>query len=379
MTPDSTTKPRLKGFGYVYRRGTIYWIRYSVRGQDYRESSGSNRESDAFKLLKQRWQEVGRGRFIGPSQYRVMMDDLFASLENEYIANGYRSFRSLKGQLAQLRTVFAGRRAVDVDERQIEKYKTMRLAMRTQRGDKPIRPATVNRELAALRRGFALAVRRKLLAAAPTIDLLRENNVREGFVEPSTFEKVAAALPDHLQDFVRFAYLSGWRRGEIRDLDWSKVSRDSKTVFLGRSKNGEPRILPLVGELDKIIERRWQARTVQNEDGSTLLATYVFHCGDGRAIGDFRKSWRSACKKAAVPELLLHDLRRSAVRNFDNNGVSQIVGMMISGHRTASIYKRYRIVPENDIRQALEKVEQANQKQREAQSVVTINSAGAKK
>ncbi len=55
-----------------------------------------------------------------------------------------------------------------------------------------------------------------------------------------------------------------------------------------------------------------------------------------------------------MPGLLFHDLRRSAVRNFDRAGVSQSVGMMISGHKTASIYRRYRITPEQDIREALE-------------------------
>ena len=65
-----------------------------------------------------------------------------------------------------------------------------------------------------------------------------------------------------------------------------------------------------------------------------------------------------------MPNLLVHDLRRSAVRNFDKNGVSQIVAMMISGHKTASVYKRYRIVPENDIRETLRKVEQAIEEQK---------------
>ena len=152
----------------------------------------------------------------------------------------------------------------------------------------------------------------------------------------------------------------------------------TRTIFLGRSKNGEPRILPLVGELELLIERRWQARSVENKNGSTVLTTYVFHCGDGRPIGDTRKSWRTACSKAGLPNLLVHDLRRSAVRNFDKNGVTQIVGMMISGHKTASVYKRYRIVPENDIRDALQKVEEAINEQKKRRSVTTMTGSGAR-
>jgi integrase len=300
-----------------------------------------------------------------------MMDDLFDSLESEYAINGRRSLGTLKGRLAHLRDAFSSLRAVDVTEEKAERYKLMRLSEKTKRGKKPIQPATVNRELAALRRAFRLAVRQKRIAAAPEITLLAENNVRQGFVEPGNFDRIVAALPSHLKDFVRFAYLTGWRLGEIRNLEWTKVNCNAQTIFLSRSKNGEPRILPLVGELVRIIDRRWRARTIGNQNGSTGLANYVFHCGDGRIVGDFRKSWAVACKGAEIPGLLFHDLRRSAVRNFDNNGVSQIVGMMISGHKTASVYKRYRIVPENDIREALERVEKAIKRQKKTARRIT--------
>src|SRR5271169_697272 len=150
--------PRLKGFGYLYRRGTIWWIRYSVRGRDFRESSHSEHEGVAQKLLKARWQEVGRGRFIGPSQERVTMGDLLSSLETDYEVNRRRSLGTLKGRLVHLRGAFENCRAVDVNEDKIERYKLMRLAERTKCGNKPIQPATVNRELAALRKAFHLAV-----------------------------------------------------------------------------------------------------------------------------------------------------------------------------------------------------------------------------
>ena len=66
------------------------------------------------------------------------------------------------------------------------------------------------------------------------------------------------------------------------------------------------------------------------------------------------------------------------MRNFDKNGVTQIVSMMISGHKTASVYRPYRIVPENDIRDALQKVEEAVNRQKKSQSATSITGAGAK-
>ena len=169
-------------------------------------------------------------------------------------------------------------------------------------------------------------------------------------------------LPEHLQDFSRFAYLTGWRKGELQSLTWADVNREAERIMLPseHSKNKKPRLLPLSGMRAGIIERRWQARVIENPDGSTGLAEFVFHCGDGRPVGEFRKSWASACRAAGMPGLLFHDLRRSAVRNFNRAGVSQPVGMMISGHKTQSVYQRYRIVNESDICEALDRTEASN-------------------
>lgn len=361
---ESPEKLRLKGFGSVYQRGKskIWHIRYSWRRKEYRESSHSERQADAIRLLKRRWKETGRGRFIGPSEDKVLIDDLLTTLEEDYALNRRRSTPSLKWRLRHLRAAFGGAKAIEVGEDAIDRYKTTRLAERTEVGNRPVRPATVNRELAALRKAFKLAVRQKRISTAPSVTMLPENNVRQGFVEPREFAAIVNSLPDYLRDFAQFAYLTGWRKGELQSLTWADVNRDAQRIILRRenSKNNEPRLLPLAGELAEIIERRWQARVIQNQDGSTTLAEFVFHRGDGKAIRDFRDPWAKACKAAGMAGLLFHDLRRSAVRNFDKAGVSQTLGMAISGHKTASIYRRYRITPEQDIREALEKTQAAN-------------------
>ena len=238
------------------------------------------------------------------------------------------------------------------------------------------KPATVNRELAALRRAFRIAVRQKQLSTMPTVTLLAEHNARQGFVEPATFEAIVVNLPEELQDLATFAYLTGWRKGEVQTLAWSDVDRTRGLVTLRRehSKNEEPRLLPLTPALAAIIERRWQARTVTRLDGTVVVTDRVFHRA-GAPIKNFRQAWVSACEAAGVPGVIFHDLRRSAVRNFERAGVSQAVAMKLSGHKTPSIYRRYRIVDEADLREALAKTEAAVARDQGAHIVVPLRRA----
>jgi integrase len=105
------------------------------------------------------------------------------------------------------------------------------------------------------------------------------------------------------------------------------------------------------------------------------VSRLVFHRA-GEPVGDFRKAWRKACKAAKLPGLLFHDLRRSAVRNMDRAGVAQTVAMKVTGHKSPSMWRRYRITSTDEVRDALARTQTAIRAQREyASNVVALRPA----
>ena len=218
-------------------------------------------------------------------------------------------------------------------------------------------PATINRELAALRRAYRLGIRQGVLATMPPITTPREDNVRTGFFDREQVNSVCKHLADERTAAVKFCCITGWRSySEVFPLRWSQVDFKGGFVRLepGTTKNREGRVFPLTPELRALLEQRLEY-TRRCERAQDKIIPHVFH-RKGQPLKYMRRSWTTACKNAGVPGRLLHDLRRSAVRNLERAGVSRSVAMKMTGHKTESVYRRYAIVSESDLREAAAKL-----------------------
>jgi integrase len=187
----------------------------------------------------------------------------------------------------------------------------------------------------------------------PYIRMLKENNVHKGFFEHRDFLALRDALPEFLKGFVTFAYRTGWRVSEIANLTWSHVDLDHGIVRLeaGETKNDEGRTVYLDDELKEAFRAQWELRKERKR-----LTPYVFTNPDATdRVKDFRKAWSKACRDAKIGRRLFHDFRRTAVRNMVRAGVPERVSMMVSGHKTRSVFERYNIVSDTDLKLAAQK------------------------
>ena len=184
---------------------------------------------------------------------------------------------------------------------------------------------------------------------AVTIPKWPEAPPRQGFFEADQFAKVLEHLPADHADFVMFAYVTGWRKGEISGLTWAEVDFEGKRIWMAgsRTKSGKPRAMPLGKHLLPLIERR-KALKRDSEFVFNWIAPKRLK-GAVLPIRNFTKLWEKACRLAGCPDALLHDFRRTAVRNLTRAGVPRPVAMARVGHKTESVFHRYNIVDESDL------------------------------
>jgi integrase len=331
--------------GSIYRRGKICWIKYYHKGRQIRESSRSNKKEVAKRLLKRREGELAERRLPGVYLDKVTFDELAQDLLTDYEVNGKKSLWRARISCDHLLRHFAGVRVPDITSARIRRYVHVRM-------EEGASNATVNRELAALKRSFNLAAQctPPKVSSVPYIPMLRESNSRCGFFEREEFLALRKELPCHLRPVVAFAYYTGWRKSEILNLTWDRVDLSDGVIRLeaGETKNDAPRTVYLGSELKTLMKEQKRNRQ--------LGCPYLFH-RDGQKIKNFRDAWLAACTRAKIGQRLFHDLRRTAVRNMVRAGVPERVAMMVSGHKTRSVFDRYNIVNPTDLRLAAERTE----------------------
>ncbi len=334
--------------GCVYQQGRIWWIKYYDQGKPYYESSGSDKKLIAQDLLKIREGDLIQGHPIFVSIKNIRLQELINDFLLDYTINQRKSLERARISTDHLKTFFGDCRAIDITTPQIQAYIASRMRQEAS-------SATINRELAALKRMFNLGTRctPHKVSNIPYIPMLQEHNARQGFFTHQEYLDLQDRLIPYLKPLVCFAYYTGWRKSEILNLKWDNIDLDNRIVRLNAqdSKNGDSRMVYLNNDL---LTKLQHLRTISSD------TQYVFTY-NGKPIKTFRGAWKTACNQAdipiCIPGRLFHDFRRTAIRNMVRAGVPERVAMACSGHKTRSVFERYNIVSEQDYVDAANKLQ----------------------
>jgi len=350
------SKRRPKGCIYQRPDSSVWWIKYSLNGKSFRESTRSENRRKAVKLLDRRLGEIGTGAFVGPEVEKVTVNELADDYLRDYRINGKKSVGHAEFRWTKhLRPFFGIYRAVQVTSEAVARYIESRQ-------DQKAANATINRELAALKRMFRLGLQAtppKVLRL-PKIPRLREDNVRSGFLEDGQYRKQVEYCPElWFRSMVEVGRTYGWRVSEVRSMRVSQLDLLQRTIRLepGTTKNREGREVSMTEAVYALLRECAHGKTPE---------AFVFTRPNGKPIRNFRKLWANACTFTGCPGLFFHDLRRTAARNLRRAGVAEGLIMRIGGWKTRSVFERYNIITQADIKDAMTKL-QASEKQRQEQ------------
>lgn len=283
-------RPRGTGSIYLQKGSAVWWVKYYRNGKPYRESTHKTNEKEAQDFLTQRLGEIVTGNFSGPKTERIRIDELADDLLRDYRINGKRSLDDLEARWKlHLKPFFGDLRAVDVSSDLVARYVD-------KRQEQKAKNATINRELAALKRMFHLGQKATppKVNRVPSFPRLAENNIRIGFLEDKQYEKLFGSCTENwFRALVEVGRTYGWRVGEL--LSMTQVDLLSRTIRLepGTTKNRDGREVTMTKRVCELLKLCVFGKAAEDS---------VFTRSNGQPVRDFRGTWAKACENAGVPD-----------------------------------------------------------------------------
>ena len=315
----------------LFKRHKVWWMSFMYRGQQVRRSTGSTNRRLAEAVYAQVTVQLVEGRYFETLEEKTRtFGELMDRFEAEHLPKK-ASQRSYRGYVKHLRAFFGDRVLAEITPKVIVEYKNQRLAT-------GLAPASINRELAMLKKAFNLAIREwEWCRDNPVsrVSMEKGANKRDRWLTEDEEARLLAACPSWLRELVVFALHSGMRLGEILALTWTGVDLFRKTVTVFRSKNGERRTVPLNQTVMTLLTDKAKVRH--------LKTTLVFpsRAGTGIDPNHLRRALRPAMAKAGLQDCHFHDLRHTFATRLVQSGVDLYKVQRLLGHKSPMMTQRY--------------------------------------
>ncbi len=301
---------------------------------------------EARKIANAQIGAVARGEDPAQARQDRMREPKFADLVELYLQRHAPHKRSARDDRGMLETHLKGlwtRKLTDISRQDVAKlHATIGKTA----------PYRANRALALLRKMFNLARDWGLHHGenpATRIQFFREES-RDRFVQPEELPRLFAAIAEEPNVYLRAAFLTalltGARCQEVLTMQWQDLSLERAEWRIPQTKAGRPHLLPLPRPLVALLRQLPRMAS----------CPYVFPGRNGREpLVNINRAWDRIRTKAGIPDVRIHDLRRTVGSWLAGSGESLTLIGKVLNHRdvtTTAIYARLNLDP---VRQALER------------------------
>jgi len=197
------------------------------------------------------------------------------------------------------------------------------------------KPATINREITIMKQLFGWLVKNSAISQNPAQDLKYEKlgTLRTRWLTVEEELHLIGVSPLWLQQIIILATSTGLRRGELLNLTWDYVDLDQRILTVARSKNGEPRVVPLTKRAIEVLSELYLISHME----------YVFICQDLRPISPdtLEYYFRLAVKQAELKEVRFHTLRHTFATRLVQGSADIYAVQRLLGHKNPAMTHRY--------------------------------------
>ena len=325
-----------------------------LNGKLYRHSCQTKDKKIAEEVENAIMGEIVRGKYDLPAKYKP--EYVFKEVFTEYIRNQSVSIKTIERRKTAAKhflSMFASDYIQSVTANKIETYQLKRrleiinLPKNKDKRESEISFRTVNIEIATLYNLFNYCIKKGLIDKNPAAGIKKLNELsRLKTLSDSDIEKIIAGATNKLtKDLITFLIYTGCRKGEALNLKWDDVDLQNNVIAIKGTKTKYDRYMPVskpLKELLKSIEK--------NQD-----CLYVFN-NKGAKLGNFKRSFKTACRNAGLKDLRIHDLRHVFASKMVMNGTSLYITGELLGHRTTQMTKRYSHLVPDTLRKAVDDV-----------------------
>jgi len=316
------------------RNGSKHWqMIFFMNGRKVRMSTKTSNKRVAEKIYATKKIEISEGTFLLQRNLKMTFEELLYEVIENYSKVEKKSFKRDIVSGKSLNRYFKGMLIKNISPYLITKWRKWRTEQKTNKGT-IISPASVNRELAFLKKMLNLAVEWDLIAKNPakSIKKLKGEVKRLRYLKMDEVSRLIENSVDYLKPIIITAISTCMRSSEILNLKWKQIDFESGFIRLEKTKNSKPREIPIDDYMKNTLMEMKKSRRIGN---------YVFCNSEGKPRKSIKGSFATALKKSGIENFRFHDLRHTGASLLANGGCDIIALQEILGHQSLEMTQRY--------------------------------------